>query len=82
MKNNLTEIFTGSDIDANYIASILNENNINCIIQNSYEESLGAGWVSGSMFNSTVIRIEIDDYDKAKKIVDEYINSQSESCSY
>ena len=69
------EIFLGSDIEANYIASILNENQVKCIIENRLEGSLSAGWVSGSAYNSSVIRVDINNAEKAKKIIHEIYES-------
>ena len=45
MKNDLANIFVGSDIEANYIASILTDNEIRHIIQNTFGESISAGFV-------------------------------------
>lgn len=75
MENNLIEIFIGSDIDANYISSILIENNIDCIVENTLTQSLSAGWVDGSQYNSTSICVNINDIDKAKQIIDEYLDN-------
>lgn len=75
MKNNLIEIFVGSDIEANYIASLLIDNQIECYVKNQLEGSLSAGWVNGSEYNSTTISIDINDADKAKEIINEYYKS-------
>ncbi len=78
MKKDLVNIFIGSDIDANYISALLIDNQIQCVVQNTFEESLSAGWVSGSTYNSTILRVEIDDAEKAKKIIDEYLKKRNE----
>lgn len=75
MKNNLVQIFIGSDIEANYIASLLKENMIDCIVQNMLEESSSAGWAAGSSFNSSIIRISTNDIEKAKQLIDDYNSS-------
>lgn len=74
MKNNLADIFIGSDIEANYIASLLIDNQIQCIVQNILEESLSAGWVSGSTYNSSIVRVNVNDIEKAKKVIEDYNN--------
>lgn len=79
MKNNLVDIFIGSDIEANFIASLLIDNQIKCIVQNILEESLSAGWVSGSTYNSSIIRVEIEDAEKSKQIIDEYLKISKEN---
>ena len=76
MENNLVKLFIGSDIEANYIASLLHDNNVECILRNSLEESVIAGWVSGSQNASTFIYIESDDVEKAKMILDEYLDNE------
>ena len=77
MKNNLVNLFVGSDIEANYIASLLIDNDIKCFVQNTLEESMSAGWASGSSDNGSIIRVDISDKEKAKNIINEYLNSQS-----
>ncbi len=76
MKNDLVNIFIGSDIEANYIAALLNDNQIKCVVQNTLEESLSAGWVSGSTYNSSIIRVEVDEYEKSKQLIEEYLKSR------
>lgn len=76
MKNDLVNIFIGSDIEANYIAALLNDNQIKCVVQNTLEESLSAGWVSGSTYNSSIIRVEIDESEKSKQLIEEYLKSR------
>ena len=77
MKNNLVNLFVGSDIEANYIASLLIDNDIKCFVQNTLEESMSAGWASGSSDNSSILRVDISDKEKAKNIINEYLNAQS-----
>ena len=75
MENNLTEIFIGSDIEVGFISTILTENNIECIIENRLNQSLSAGWVSGSQYSSSIIKTSIKDKDKAKRIINEYLKN-------
>lgn len=77
MKNDLVKVFIGSDIEANYIASLLIENQIQCIVQNQLEGSLSAGWVNGSAYNSSIIQIDISDAEQAKNIINEYLKSKN-----
>lgn len=73
MKNYYIEMYTGSDIEVNYIASILSENNIKYIVENTLNESISAGWANGSPYNSCIIKVATNDTDKAKDIINEYI---------
>lgn len=77
MRSNLIEIFVGSDIETNYIASLLIENQIQCFVQNQLEGSLSAGWVNGSAYSSSVIRVDIYDAEKARSIISEYLKTKS-----
>lgn len=76
MKSNLTQVFIGSDIEANYILSILKENNIDCIIENILNQSITAGWASGSSYSSTIIRVNDIDADKSSALINEYMKSE------
>ena len=69
MENDLIEIFIGSEIETNYISSILSENNIDHIVENRFNQSLAAGWVSGSAYNSCIVKVNIEDSDKAKQLI-------------
>ncbi len=77
MKNDLIKVFIGSDIEANYIASLLIDNHIQCIVQNELEGSLSAGWVNGSAYNSSIIQVDIADTEKANDIIKEYFKSKN-----
>lgn len=77
MKSNLIDIFIGSDIETNYIASLLIDNQIQCIVQNQLEGSLSAGWVNGSAYNSSIIRVDINDAEKARNIIVEYLKTKT-----
>lgn len=76
MKSDLVNVYTGSDIEANFIASLLIDNQIECNVRNVLEESISAGWASGSTFNSTIIRVDIADVEKAKHIINEYLKDR------
>ena len=78
MENNMIEIFIGSDIDANYISSLLVENDIDCTIENTLTQSISAGWVNGSPYNSTSICVNINDAKKARQIINEYLDNTNE----
>lgn len=78
MENDLIKIFTGSDIEANYVAALLKENKIDHIIENQLNQSISAGWVSGSQENSSIIRVNIEDSQKALQLINDYYKSTIE----
>lgn len=73
MENNYIEMFSGSDIETNFIASILSDNNIKYIVENTLNESISAGWANGSPYNSCIIKVIECDVIKAKDIINEYL---------
>ena len=75
MEKGLVKIFIGTDIEANYIAAMLNEESIQCFVRNDFQSSLNAGWADGSFDQSTVLLVYTDDLEKAKAVVDSYLNN-------
>jgi len=76
MENSLNIIFVGSDIEANYVASLLEENNVRCVLRNALAQSFTIGWVDGTPTSSTEISVNEKDTEKALKIIDEYLNEE------
>ena len=76
MEKGFVKIFIGTDIEANYIAAMLNDENIQCFVRNILESSLGAGWADGSPDQSTELLVYPDDAEKAQAIVDSYLNNE------
>ncbi len=76
MEKGLEKIFIGTDIEANYIAAMLNEESIQCFVRNNFESSLGAGWADGSPKQSTELLVYTEDAEKAKAVVDSYLNNE------
>ena len=76
MEKGLVKIFIGTDIEANYIAAMLNEESVQCFVRNNFESSLAAGWADGSSDQSTELLVYPDDLEKAKSIVDSYLNNE------
>ena len=47
-------------------------------IENALTQSLSAGWVNGSQYNSTSICVNINDAKKARQIINEYLDNTNE----
>ena len=73
--DSLKRVFTGSNLDANFIKSILEENGIGAMVRNTLRESLSAGWVSGAPEDSSRVFVEKEYYEAAMKLVDTYLDS-------
>jgi len=74
--HNLKDVFTGSMVEANFIKSILDENQIGSIIRDSISESVGAGWGSGSPESSSQIFVDESHEIEAKRLIAEFLNSK------
>ena len=46
MDNEIKQIYSGSVVNAEFIGSVLEENNLQFLIRNFQEESLVAGWAA------------------------------------
>ena len=49
MENELKRIYSGSLVNAEFIGSVLEENDIQFLIRNFQEESLVAGWAANTI---------------------------------
>ena len=75
MENRYESVFIGTDIEANYIAALLQEESIPCIARNNFQSSITIGWADGSPSQSTELLVNAEDLEKAKQIVDSYLNN-------
>ncbi len=76
MDNALVKVYIGSDIEANYIAALLQNEDIRCIVRNAYQASITVGWADGNPMQSTEIFVYEDDAEKAQGIVDKYLEGE------
>lgn len=72
MTDDLTKVYTGSLVEGTYIKEMLHENGIGCIMRNTLNESLIAGWGSGSPENAIIILVESHLAEEAEKLINEY----------
>ena len=74
-EDDLKRVFTGSNLDANFVKSILEENGIGSMVRNTLRESLAGGYVSGAPEDSSRVFVEGKYYDDAMKLVNAYLDS-------
>jgi hypothetical protein len=72
------EVFSGSTIDASFVKHHLEANGVATFIRNKNDESLLAGWVDPNGIIGTQIFVSADNYEKAEKLVREYMDSREE----
>jgi hypothetical protein len=73
--DNLKRVFTGSIIEAKFIASLLEENGIGALVRNTLEESIIAGWASGSPEDAALVYVAENHEEKAKSLIKDYLKT-------
>ncbi|MDG1849716.1 MAG: DUF2007 domain-containing protein [Flavobacteriales bacterium] len=68
-------IYSGSFINAQFIASILEDNNIKCVIRDDFHNSIVAGWVAPGSENSVRVLVAKEDLQNALKVINESKNN-------
>ena len=78
MENELKRIYSGSLVNAEFIGSVLEDNDIQFLIRNFQEESLLAGWAANTIKGEDSVFVFDKDYDKAMLLLDEIEASEME----
>ena len=65
----LIHIYSGSFLNAQYVANVLGENNIKCMVKDDYQNSIIAGWVSPGSENSVRVFVAKKDIEAAKETI-------------
>ena len=78
MENELKRIYSGSFVNAEFIGSVLEENDIQFMIRNFQEESLVAGWAANTIKGDASVFVFEKDYEKAMQLLAEIEASEME----
>ena len=65
----LIHIYSGSFLNTQFIANVLDENNIKCMVKDDYQNSIIAGWVSPGSENSIRVFVAKKDVELAKEVI-------------
>jgi hypothetical protein len=76
MNEEIKLVFTGSEIEADFIEQILEDNGVGVIKRNSMNESLIAGWASGSPEDACELYVDEDNRQKAAKLIEVYLQNR------
>lgn len=76
MAEDIKLVYTGSEVEAMYIVELLQENGIGCLRKDNLRSSIDAGWANGSPENSNQIFVEVENFLKAKEILEDYFSSE------
>lgn len=75
LKDEIALLYTCSDIDAQVLKDMLEENNIGAMVINSMNSGLVAGFSGGLQGIESKVYVEEEDIEKAKIILEEFKNS-------
>ncbi len=78
-QEDLKLVFTGSNIEANFVKSILEDNGIGALVRNTLRESLTAGWVSGAPEDSSRVFVTEGHFEKSESLVKQYIDTREKT---
>lgn len=76
MSTDLVQVYTGSIVEANFLVEVLQENKIGSILRDTLEESVIAGWGSGSPEDSAMIFVEQAFAEQAIKVINDYLETR------
>ena len=65
----LIHIYSGSFLNAQFVANVLDENSIKCMVKDDYQNSIIAGWVSPGSENSVRVFVAKKDVEAAKEVI-------------
>jgi len=66
---NLSCVFVGTTINANYLKSVLHENGIECIVRDFLQESSAAGFAAASSDDAAKVFVDEKDFETSEEIV-------------
>lgn len=77
-ENNLVSVFVGSGIRARYLEALLSQENISSLLRNELVEAAHSGYGGPGTDDSCEIFVEQQDYEKAEKLIFDFINANKE----
>ena len=78
MENEIKKVYTSSLMNAEFLGSVLEQNNIHFLIRNYQQESLVAGWAANVIKGEASVYVFAKDYDRAMLLLDEIQKSHIE----
>ncbi len=76
MSEEIKLVYTGSRAEGMWIKEILEEEKIGAIFRDTLSSSIQAGWADGSPEDAVRIFVEVDNYEKAKNIIEAYFENR------
>jgi len=76
--NDPVEVYSGTPWQAGMVKSLLEDSEIEAFMQDFIMGTLNPWWTSPGGAGAVKVFVSVEDYDKAKIIVEEYISTQIE----
>lgn len=76
MSDDLKLVYTGSRVESLFLVEILEENGIEPMRRDTLSSSVQAGWADGSPEDTARLFVLTEEYEKAKKVLEEYFASR------
>lgn len=68
-------LYNGTEINANVLKEILEDNQIGCLIRNDMKSGLSAGFGGGYMETEASVYVAQKNIDKAKELLEQFVKS-------
>ena len=77
MSEDIKLVYTGSRVEGMFLKELLEENEIGVIYRDTLSSSVQAGWADGSPEDTVRLFVEPFNFEKAKKLLEEYFNERN-----
>jgi len=78
MSDELKRVYVGSRVEGLFIKEMLKESNIGFMEKDAFQSSIQAGWADGLPEDSVRIFVDLENFEKAKKLIDDYSAERDE----
>ncbi len=76
ISDELKRVYVGSRVEGLFIKEMLTEKKIGFMEKDAFQSSIQAGWADGLPEDRIRIFVDSENFEKAKKLIDEYISER------
>lgn len=74
-KDGFVPVYSGSEVRVILLKGLLEDIGVEGIVQNEYQSGISAGFAGGTV-NTIRLKVHVSDLEKAKPVVDDFIENQ------
>lgn len=78
LSDELKRVYVGTKVEGLFIKEMLKESGIGFMEKDAFQSSIQAGWADGLPDDSVRIFVDSENFDKAKKLIDNYAAERDE----